>query len=137
MAGEEQKRRWSLQGKTALVTGSTKGIGHAIVEELAGFGVIVHTCARDEAQLNECLSEWKKKRFQVTGVKAIGPESSETAKSVLGLYKHPKPNTVSASVTVPSATSTSSTRHKSFPYKPAVTVGISNRFETLRLCDGE
>ena len=27
MAGEEQRRRWSLQGKTALVTGGTKGIG--------------------------------------------------------------------------------------------------------------
>ncbi|CAA7039548.1 unnamed protein product [Microthlaspi erraticum] len=67
MAGEEQRRRWSLQGKTALVTGGTKGIGHAVVEELAGFGVIVHTCARDESQLNECLSEWKKKGFQVTG----------------------------------------------------------------------
>ncbi|CAH2065664.1 unnamed protein product [Thlaspi arvense] len=27
MGGEGQKRRWSLQGKTALVTGGTKGIG--------------------------------------------------------------------------------------------------------------
>ncbi|GKV02280.1 hypothetical protein SLEP1_g14737 [Rubroshorea leprosula] len=25
--------RWSLQGMTTLVTGGTKGIGHAIVEE--------------------------------------------------------------------------------------------------------
>ncbi|CAN6843227.1 unnamed protein product [Brassica oleracea] len=67
MAGEGQRRRWSLQGKTALVTGGTKGIGHAIVEELAGFGVTIHTCARDDAHLNECLSKWKNKGFQVTG----------------------------------------------------------------------
>lgn len=40
---------------TALVTGGTKGIGHAIVEELAGLGATVHTCARNEAELNACL----------------------------------------------------------------------------------
>ncbi|KAK9940607.1 hypothetical protein M0R45_017259 [Rubus argutus] len=61
-------RRWSLQGRTALVTGGTKGIGFAIVDELAGLGAIVHTCSRNEAQLNECLSQWKMKGFhQVSG----------------------------------------------------------------------
>ncbi|XP_062015209.1 tropinone reductase homolog At2g29150-like [Rosa rugosa] len=61
-------RRWSLEGMTALVTGGTKGIGYAIVEELAGLGASVHTCSRNETQLNECLSQWKKKGFhQVTG----------------------------------------------------------------------
>ncbi|CAN1150589.1 Tropinone reductase homolog At5g06060 [Linum perenne] len=59
--------RWSLQGRTALVTSGTKGIGYAIVEELAGFGATVHTCSRDGACLQECLHEWKTKGFQVTG----------------------------------------------------------------------
>ena len=40
---------------------------YAIVEELAGFGARVHTCARDQTLLDECLSEWKEKGFQVTG----------------------------------------------------------------------
>ncbi|XP_062172339.1 tropinone reductase homolog At2g29290-like [Alnus glutinosa] len=62
-----RERRWSLQGMTALVTGGTKGIGYAIVEELAGLGAIVHTCCRNEADLNKCLNEWKTKKFQVTG----------------------------------------------------------------------
>ncbi|RWV90565.1 hypothetical protein GW17_00047220, partial [Ensete ventricosum] len=59
--------RWSLVGATALVTGGTKGIGFCIIEELAGFGAAVHTCSRNEAELNKCLQEWKKKNFKVTG----------------------------------------------------------------------
>ncbi|XP_050250073.1 tropinone reductase homolog At5g06060-like [Quercus robur] len=40
---------------------------YAIVEELASLGATVHTCSRNETQLNECLHEWKMKGFGVTG----------------------------------------------------------------------
>ncbi|KAM1949282.1 hypothetical protein ACFX15_009355 [Malus domestica] len=66
MAGFNSQR-WSLKGMTALVTGGTKGIGYAIVEELAGLGATVHTCARNEAQIVERLREWEDKGFKVTG----------------------------------------------------------------------
>ncbi|KAL0786464.1 hypothetical protein Bca101_002710 [Brassica carinata] len=60
------KPRWNLGGRTALVTGGTKGLGEAVVKELAMLGARIHTCARDETQLQESLHEWQAKGFQVT-----------------------------------------------------------------------
>ncbi|KAK8481016.1 hypothetical protein V6N13_097032 [Hibiscus sabdariffa] len=70
MAGKEpgfKKQRWSLQGMTALVTGGTRGIGCATVEELATLGAVVHTCSRNQTELNEKLQEWQSKGFKVSG----------------------------------------------------------------------
>ncbi|KAG6485930.1 hypothetical protein ZIOFF_054497 [Zingiber officinale] len=59
--------RWSLAGTTALVTGGSKGIGYAIVEELARLGSAVHTCARSQADLEKCLQQWRDSKLKVTG----------------------------------------------------------------------
>lgn len=37
------------------------------MEELAGFGARVHTCSRNESELNDCLRHWEEKGFRVTG----------------------------------------------------------------------
>ncbi|CAH8264108.1 unnamed protein product [Arabidopsis lyrata] len=52
---------------TALVTGGASGIGHAIVEELAGFGAKIHVCDISKTLLDQSLCEWEKKGFQVSG----------------------------------------------------------------------
>ncbi|CAH2060152.1 unnamed protein product [Thlaspi arvense] len=64
---KKMDKRWSLQGMTALVYGGASGIGHAIVEELAGFGARIHVCDISETLLNQSLSEWEKKGFQMSG----------------------------------------------------------------------
>ncbi|KAK3422510.1 tropinone reductase homolog At5g06060 [Eucalyptus grandis] len=63
----DRESRWTLRGTTALVTGGTRGIGHAIVEELSGFGATVHTCSRNGEELSKCLKEWEGKGLAVTG----------------------------------------------------------------------
>jgi len=71
--GKPQSKTWSLPPKsTALVTGGTKGIGHAIVTELAQeFGCKVLTCARNENDLQLCLEKWSKEEgLDVRGVVA-------------------------------------------------------------------
>lgn len=59
--------KWKLEGMQALITGGTKGIGHAIAHELSGLGAKVFIAARDAAQIQECIDTWK-----TQGVEAYG-----------------------------------------------------------------
>jgi 3-oxoacyl-[acyl-carrier protein] reductase len=70
-----------LSGRTALITGSNRGIGRAIAKRLAEDGARVVLCARDEAMLAEAVAE-----IRATGGEAAGialdlrlPESATRA----------------------------------------------------------
>ena len=51
----------NLKGKTAIVTGASRGIGKALAETVAGLGVNVAIAARQEAPLKETAAEIAKK----------------------------------------------------------------------------
>ncbi|GFS33552.1 NAD(P)-binding Rossmann-fold superfamily protein [Actinidia rufa] len=51
----------------SLIRSNCDDFRHAVVEELAELGSTVHTCSRNEAELNRCLQEWAAKGFTVTG----------------------------------------------------------------------
>jgi Tropinone reductase 1 len=51
------EKRWSLEGMQALVTGGTKGIGKAVVEELSALGASVMVVARNPEGLQQLAAE--------------------------------------------------------------------------------
>ncbi|HEY3056184.1 MAG TPA: SDR family oxidoreductase [Thermoanaerobaculia bacterium] len=57
--------RWSLSGKTALVTGCTSGIGLGIADELLRFGATVIGVARE----NDRLREWSASRERTRAIR--------------------------------------------------------------------
>lgn len=61
------KELFDLTGKTAIVTGGSRGIGVEMAEALAEAGANLMLCARREEWLNETTEEFRKQGFSVAG----------------------------------------------------------------------
>jgi short-subunit dehydrogenase len=71
VAARELWRRhaaFDLRGKTALVTGGSRGLGFALADELAGEGARVVICARDEERLERARTLLQKHRGDVRAI---------------------------------------------------------------------
>lgn len=62
--------KWQLQGKKALITGGTKGIGLAIANEILQLGGQVFIVAREESLINSQLKQWKSNGYDAHGCAA-------------------------------------------------------------------
>jgi len=70
MSGNEFGHRWNLQGRRALVTGGTKGIGAAIAVEMLALGATVTRAARGTEELAALIASDTDKGFVSHGVTA-------------------------------------------------------------------
>jgi len=60
--------RWRLDGKFAVVTGATRGIGAAVAEQLISLGASLLIAARNDAELQKKIAEWSHIGATVSGV---------------------------------------------------------------------
>jgi Tropinone reductase 1 len=59
---------WNLEGKRALVTGGTKGIGLAVVQEFLGLGAEVAFTARNDEEVEELEQYLKRQGYKAWGL---------------------------------------------------------------------
>jgi Tropinone reductase 1 len=62
--------RWRLDGKRAIVTGATKGIGAAVAGELLALGAKVAIVARNGAEVEAQVAEWRSAGWEASGLAA-------------------------------------------------------------------
>lgn len=76
------KELFDLSGKTAIVTGGSRGIGKEMAEALAEAGANLMLCARREEWLLESIEEFRAKGFHVHG-KVCDVSKQEEVQSVV------------------------------------------------------
>src|SRR6266700_1065844 len=71
---------YHLQGRVAIVTGGSQGIGYATAEALLNEGVAVSICARDEQRLEQAAEEMRGRtggRIEAIRADVTSPEQIE------------------------------------------------------------
>jgi NAD(P)-dependent dehydrogenase (short-subunit alcohol dehydrogenase family) len=73
---------WTLKGKQALVTGGTKGIGLAIVEEFLSLGAEVFLVARNQQEVENLIGTLQSRGNAVDGMAADVSETNARKKII-------------------------------------------------------
>jgi len=70
-----------LKGKTAMITGGSKGLGRALAKRFAAEGAAVSICSRDAREIATVVSE-----IEAAGGRAIGSVADVTSEKDLGAW---------------------------------------------------
>jgi NAD(P)-dependent dehydrogenase (short-subunit alcohol dehydrogenase family) len=81
------KKIFDLTGRTALVTGGSRGLGRAMAEAVAAFGANVVISARDQGKIDETLEILKKYKVQTMGISADMSKEEDIKKMVDAAFK--------------------------------------------------
>lgn len=76
------KELFDLTGKTAIVTGGSRGLGREMAEGLAEAGANLMLCARRGEWLDETVEEFRNRKFHVHG-KLCDVSKAEDAQAVV------------------------------------------------------
>ncbi len=68
---------WNLEGKTAVVTGASRGMAKAAVEEMLGLGAEVLFLARSADRIREMEAEYREKGWKARGMVADIGEAAQ------------------------------------------------------------
>lgn len=63
-------KKWTLEGKLALISGASKGIGKAIAEEFLTLGCKIICAARNEHEIQSLTANWRRQGYFAIGVAA-------------------------------------------------------------------
>lgn len=63
-------KKWTLEGKLALITGASKGIGKAIAEEFLNLGCKIICVARNESEIKKLTEHWQNQGHVAVGIAA-------------------------------------------------------------------
>ncbi len=69
--------RWTLKNKNALITGATRGIGKAIVEEFLSLGAEVFLVSRNENDIKEEIKKYTDKGYIAAGMECDVTKESD------------------------------------------------------------